>query len=366
MANPMRTFASDNYAGVLPEIMSALTEEAQSGRHARAYGHDNVTNEARLLIHEIFNSSPDDPLPGVHFVFNGTGANILSIMACTHSYHAVICSDISHIICDESSSPETVTGVRLISIPTDENGKINVDIIEEKLDRIGDMHAAQPKMITIAQPTEYGTVYTIDELKQISNLAKKHNLYFHVDGARLFNAASSLNCTLRDITTAVGVDILSLGGTKAGLMYGEAVIIFNQSLLKSDDGQDNSLKYRHKQVMQLASKQRFIAIQFLTLLKNDFWKKSSEHSNGMAQLLKKRLESLPKKNDKPLIRITRPVETNAIFLEIPRDWYKPLSELFPFYMWRTKTSEVRLMCSFDTTENDIDRFINKMNELIQN
>ncbi len=178
MSNPMRTFASDNYAGVLPEIISALAKEAQSKSHARAYGHDDITHEVRLLIKQTFNSSPDDPLPGVYFVFNGTGANILSILACTHSYHAVICSDISHIICDESSSPETVTGVRLISIPTDENGKINIKIIEEKLDRIGDMHAAQPRMITIAQPTEYGTVYTIEELKQLSQLAKKYNLYF--------------------------------------------------------------------------------------------------------------------------------------------------------------------------------------------
>ena len=178
MTNPMRTFASDNYAGVLPEIISALTKEAQSKSHARAYGNDDITREVRLLIQEIFNSSSDDPAPGVYFVFNGTGANVLSILACTHSYHAVICSDISHIVCDESSSPETVTGVRLISIPTDDNGKIDINIIEEKLDRIGDMHAAQPRMLTIAQPTEYGTVYTIEELKQLSQLAKKYKLYF--------------------------------------------------------------------------------------------------------------------------------------------------------------------------------------------
>jgi threonine aldolase len=174
----MRTFASDNYAGVLPEIISALAKEAQSNSHARAYGYDNITHDAHLLIKQIFNSSPDDPTPGVYFVFNGTGANILSIVACTHSYHAVICSDISHIICDESSSPETVAGVRLISIPTDQNGKINLEIIEENLDRIGFIHAPQPKMLTIAQPTEYGTVYTINEMKRLSQLAKKYNLYF--------------------------------------------------------------------------------------------------------------------------------------------------------------------------------------------
>lgn len=178
MSNILRTFASDNYAAVLPEVMEALTKEAQAKSHARAYGHDDITHEFRLLAKQIFNSSPDDSTPGVYFVFNGTGANVLSILACTHSYHAVICSDISHIICDESSSPETVTGVRLVSIPTDENGKMNIELAEEKLDRIGDMHAAQPRMLTVAQPTEYGTVYTIEELKKLSQLAKKYNLYF--------------------------------------------------------------------------------------------------------------------------------------------------------------------------------------------
>lgn len=190
MSTPLRAFASDNYAAVLPEIISALAKEAQSKTHARAYGNDNITHDVRLLIKQIFNSSPDDPTPGVYFVFNGTGANVLSILACTHSYHAVICSDISHIICDESSSPETVTGVRLISIPTDENGKIILQEIEDKLDRIGDMHAAQPRMLTIAQPTEYGTVYTIDELKRLSQLAKKYNLYFRKEISDLFNLIS--------------------------------------------------------------------------------------------------------------------------------------------------------------------------------
>lgn len=248
MSTPLRAFASDNYAGVLPEIITALAKEAQSKTHARAYGNDTITQDVRLVIKEIFNLSADDPTPGVYFVFNGTGANVLSILACTHSYHAVICSDISHIICDESSSPETVTGVRLISIPTDENGKIIVEDIEDKLDRIGDMHAAQPRMLTVAQPTEYGTVYTIDELKRLSQLAKKYNLYFRkanrfdlfnrifsildIDGARLFNAATSLNCNLRDITTGVGVDILSLGGTKVNLSEysNESFIFSNRSV----------------------------------------------------------------------------------------------------------------------------------------
>jgi len=149
-------------------------------------------------------------------------------------------------------------------------------------------------------------------------------------------------------------------------MYGEAVIVFNPALRQVAGDPNDPLKYRHKQVMQLASKQRFIAIQFLTLLENDLWKKSSEHSNSMAKLLKERLELISKKNDQQLIRFTKPVETNAIFLEIPRDWYEPLSSIIPFYMWRTKQCEVRLMCSFDTTENDIDLFINKVNELIEN
>ena len=208
--NILRTFASDNYAGVLPEIIDALVQESKSPSHARAYGNDGITTELRQVFGQTFNQSSDDPLPGVFLVFNGTGANVLSILACTQSFNAVICSDVSHFICDESSSPETVAGVRLMSIPSDENGKIRLDLVEEKLDRIGDMHAAQAKMITIAQPTEYGTVYTIEELKQISALAKKYRLFFRsfdrrdeidltknfvsldIDGARLYNAASAL------------------------------------------------------------------------------------------------------------------------------------------------------------------------------
>lgn len=176
----LRTFASDNYAGVLPEIVAALAEEAQSKSHARSYGNDEITDRTRRLMSEIFSNAS----LGVHFVFNGTGANVLSILACTQSYHAVICADISHLLCDESSAPETVTGVRMIPIPTDAHGKINLELIEEKLDRLGDMHAAQPKLISIAQPTEYGTVYTIDELKQLSQLAKKYNLYFRQSSLR--------------------------------------------------------------------------------------------------------------------------------------------------------------------------------------
>ena len=176
----LRTFASDNYAAVLPEIMEALNREVQLKSHSRAYGNDDRTAEARLLIKQIFHSPSDESIPGVFFVFNGTGANVLSILACTHSYQAVLCSDISHIVCDESTSPEALAGVRLISIPTDENGKMIIEIAEEKLDRLGDMHAAQPRMLTVAQPTEYGTVYTIDELKKLSQLAKKYNLYFRL------------------------------------------------------------------------------------------------------------------------------------------------------------------------------------------
>ena len=172
----LRSFASDNYAGALPEIVRAFAEEALSPSHARAYGLDEISQRTRRLMAEIFST----PSLGVHFVFNGTGANVLSILACTDSYHAVICSDISHILCNESSSPETIAGVRLISVPTDENGKIKIDLIEEKLECIEDMHAAQPRMLTIAQPTEYGTVYSLAELRQLSQLAKKYKLYFRM------------------------------------------------------------------------------------------------------------------------------------------------------------------------------------------
>ncbi|MBC7555324.1 MAG: low specificity L-threonine aldolase [Taibaiella sp.] len=339
----MKSFASDNYAGVLPEVMDAL--HAANVAHARSYGADAITARVSAQFREIFSAGAE-----VFFVFNGTGANVLSISSATQSYNAILCADTSHIYCDESSAPETFTGCRFFPIPANEHGKLTPEAINERLIRKGDVHYAQTAMISITQSTEYGTLYTADEISAIAQLAHAHGLYLHVDGSRFFNAAAALGCSLADISVNAGADILSLGGTKAGMMYGEAVVVFNKGLNKT-------IAYKHKQVMQLASKTRFIAAQFEAMLANELWRKTATHANNMAQLLYKSLSAHEG------VHFTRPVQANALFAEIPRHWYEPLQEHFPFYIWKDNTHEVRLMCAWDTMESDIASFSAAINEL---
>lgn len=332
----MKSFASDNYAGVLPQVMDAL--HAANTDHARSYGADPITARTIALMREVFGGEL-----WAYFVFNGTGANVLSISSATQSYNAILCADPSHIYCDESSAPETFTGCRFFALPANYEGKLTPEVIQERLIRKGDIHYAQTALISITQSTEYGTIYTPDEIKAIADLAHANGLYLHVDGSRFFNATAALGCTLKDITTACGVDILSLGGTKAGMMYGEAVIVFNKELNKH-------IAYKHKQVMQLASKTRFIAAQFEAMLTDELWRTTASHANKMAQLLRTTLLQFPE------VKITKPTHANAVFAEIPRHWYEPLQEHYPFYVWNDSRHEVRLMCSWDTKEEDIVKF----------
>lgn len=331
-----KSFASDNYAGVLPQVMEAL-QRANAG-HARSYGSDEITARTKALFNTVFEAGAD-----VYFVFNGTGANVLSISAATQSYNAILCADTSHIYNDESSAPETFTGCRFFPLAANDEGKIDPATIRERLIRSGDVHYAQTKLISITQATEYGTIYTPEEIKAIANIAHEHGLYLHVDGSRFFNAAAALGCSLADISSKAGVDILSLGGTKAGMMFGEAVVVFNKEL-------NQHIAYKHKQVMQLASKTRYIAAQFEAMLYDELWRKTASHSNEMAKLLYQMLSRYPQ------VKITKPVQASAVFAEIPREWYAPLQESFPFYVWKESTHEVRLMCAFDTTAGDIAAF----------
>ena len=332
----MKSFASDNYAGVLPEVMQALQQA--NDEHARSYGGDDVTARTRELFKEIFGADVD-----VYFVFNGTGANVLSISSITQSYNSVLCANISHIYNDESSAPETFTGCRFFPLQVNEDAKLELPVIEQRLVRKGDIHYAQAKLLSVTQATEYGTVYSADELKEIATLLRKHDVYLHMDGSRLFNAAASLGCSIKEITTDVGLDILSLGGTKAGMMFGEAVVVFNDKL-------KNDIAYKHKQVMQLASKTRFIAAQFGAMFRDQLWRGTAGHANRMAQLLS---DTLSKHKE---IKITKPVQANGVFAIIPRHWNEPLMAQFPFYVWTESTNEVRLLCAFDTTEEDITAF----------
>lgn len=332
----MKSFASDNYAGVLPEVMEAL-QNANSG-HAFSYGSDERTFRTKALFKEVFEADVD-----VFFVFNGTGANVLSISAATQSFHSVLCADISHIYNDESSAPETFTGCRFFPLRTNEHGKLEVKTIAEKIIRKGDLHFPQPRLISVTQSTEYGTVYTPEHLIEIGNLARENNLFFHLDGSRFFNAAARLRCSLADLSTRTGVDILSIGGTKLGMMFGEAVVVFNKKLAEN-------IHYKQKQTMQLASKTRFIAAQFESVLQNELWRKTALHANLMA---KKLCEAISKIRQ---IRVTMPVEANVVFAIFPEAWIPPLQQQFPFYIWNESANEVRLMCSWDTTEEEIEAF----------
>lgn len=272
-----RTFASDNYSGVHPDIMQALTL-ANTG-HTTAYGADVYTERAVEKFKKIF----DDNIE-VFFVYNGTGANVLGLSAITNSFNSIICSDLAHINVDESTGTEKFTGCKLLTIST-LDGKINSPDIEKKIQRINDQHHPQPKVISISQSTEYATVYSLEEIKAISGTAKKHDLLFHMDGSRIGNAAVSLKKYFRSFTCDAGVDVLSFGGTKNGMMFGEAVIFFKKELAKD-------FKYIRKQGMQLHSKGRFIGAQFEKLLEDDLWKRNAQHANLMAQKLAKGLASI--------------------------------------------------------------------------
>jgi threonine aldolase len=337
-----RTFASDNYSGVQPEIMEALLKANQG--HTATYGYYEYTSRAVEGFKKYFGNDIE-----VYFAYNGTGANVLGLQSMTQSFNSIICSDLAHINVDESTAPEKFMGCKLITVPT-KDGKIYAHEIEAKIQRVNDQHHPQAKVISISQSTEYATVYSIEEIKAIATVAKKHNLYFHMDGSRISNAAVSLKENFAAFTLDAGVDVLSFGGTKNGMMFGEAVIFFRPELAAY-------FKYIRKQGMQLHSKMRFIGAQFEALLKNDLWKKSAEHANAMAKFFESELRKIPQ------VTITQKVDANGIFALLPPTSISELQQEHFFYIWNDKTSEVRLMCSFDTTEEDIKSFIKKLKTL---
>jgi threonine aldolase len=331
-----RSFASDNNAGVHPEIMKAI--RAANDGHVVAYGNDPITARAIKQFQKHFGQDI-----AVHFVFGGTGANVLGLKAITKSHQTIICAETAHVNVDECGAPENYTGCKLVLVPTTD-GKLRVEQIKPLLYGIGVEHHVQPGVITVSQATEMGTVYTKKELKTLAGFAHDNGMLLHVDGARLANAAVSLGVTLREITAEAGVDVLSFGGTKNGMMYGEAVIFFDQRLAAD-------FKYIRKQGMQLPSKMRFIAAQFEALLAGNLWRRGATHSNRMAQILGGELAKLSQ------IKITQPVETNGVFAVIPKKHIPALQKKYFFYVWDEEISEVRLMASFDTTEEDIRDFV---------
>jgi threonine aldolase len=338
-----RGFASDNNAGVHPVIMKALNEV--NAGHTLAYGNDQYTGKAVESLQNIFG-----PQSSVFLVFNGTAANVLGIGTLTQPYHSVICAETAHINVDECGAPEKFSGCKLLSVSTT-NGKLTTEGIKKHMHGFGDEHHSQPKMISISQATEMGTVYTPSEVRSLADFAHKHKMKLHMDGARISNAASSLGLGFREFTTDAGVDVLSFGGTKNGMMYGEAVVFF-------DPESAGDFKFRRKQGMQLASKMRFIAAQFNAFLENDLWKQNAAHANNMAKLLYHKVKDIRE------ITVTQEVQANGVFVILPEKIVHDLQKEYFFYPWDEGRSEYRWMTSFDTTEDDINGFMAKLKELL--
>lgn len=331
-----RSFASDNNAGVHPVVLKAIA--AANHGHVVAYGNDPYTERAVKSFKEHLGKSIE-----VFFVFGGTGANVLGLKAMTQPHHAVICAETAHINVDECGAPEKFTGCKLLPVAT-KDGKVTIEHVKPFLDAVGYEHHVQPRVISISQATEMGTVYTPTELKALSTFAHQNGMLLHMDGARIANAAVSLGMRLREISADAGVDVLSFGGAKNGMMYGEAVIFFERSLARD-------FKYTRKQGTHLPSKMRFISAQFEALLANDLWLKNATHANRMAQILAKELTKIPQ------VQITQKVESNGVFARLPEKYLPRLQKEYFFYVWDELTSEVRFMTSFDTTESDIRDFV---------
>jgi threonine aldolase len=333
---PSRSFASDNNAGVHPEVLKALSAVNQG--HVVGYGDDIYTDSAVRLFKRHFGNDIE-----VFFVFNGTAANCLSLKAVTNSYQAVVCAEAAHIYVDECGAPEKFTGCKLIPIPA-QDGKLTVEAVRAVYHGIGVEHHVQPRVIAITQSTEVGTVYKEDEIRQLAKFAHERGMYLHMDGARIANAAASLGLTLRQATRDLGVDVLSFGATKNGGMGAEAVVFFDQKLAAD-------FKFYRKQGMQLASKMRYLSAQFEALLKDGLWLRNAQHSNRMAQLLKRELSKTPQ------VKVAYKVEANGVFVKVPRKAIAKLQKRYFFYMWDEAQSMVRWMCSWDTTEADVKQFV---------
>jgi len=338
----MKSFASDNYSGIHPEIFEAI--QRANLQHEISYGADMFTAEANCLFEKEFGKAE------VLYTFNGTGANVTCLKCCTLPFQGIICSEYAHILVDECGAPTQSIGCSLLPLKTSD-GKLTPEIIKPLLGHIENVHHTQPKVISISQSTEVGTVYSLDELTSLCDFAHSNGMYVHLDGARISNAVAALGVSLKAATVDCSIDIMSFGGTKNGLLIGEAVLIFNDELKAN-------APYFHKQTGQLFSKNRFIAAQFIALLSNNLWLQMATHANKMAQLLSSEVSKFPQ------IKITQKVEANAVFAIIPIEVIEPLRVQYPFYEWDVVTHEQRWMCSFDTTKDDVFGFVRALKELL--
>ncbi|MDR1644919.1 MAG: threonine aldolase [Tannerellaceae bacterium] len=338
----MRSFASDNNSGVHPSIMDAIVEVNRD--HTVGYGDDPYTRAAEKKLKEVFGPSADPFL-----VFNGTGANSVALQAVTRSYHTILCTQTAHIYVDECGAPTRMSGCALTAIPSSD-GKLTPEQLLPHLHHFGVCHHSQPRAVYISQVSELGTVYTADEIRAIATLVHRHDMYLHMDGARLANACASLGCSMKELTADAGVDILSFGGTKNGMMMGEAIVSFRPEL-------SAGLPYFRKQSAQLASKMRYLSAQFLAYLEGDLWLTNASHANRQAARLAAILRAYPD------IHFTQKPESNQLFFTMPAWAARRLAEKYFFYYWDEASSEVRLVTSWDTSAADIDRLQESLHEI---
>lgn len=339
----MRSFGSDNNSGVHPRIMQALAEA--NSDHAIAYGDDPWTSRAKEAISALLDGCGQEP----SFLFNGTGANVVALQACTLPFHSILCATTAHIAVDECGAPGKITGASLKEIATPD-GKLTPELILPHLHGFGFEHHSQPRVIAISQTTELGTCYTLAEVKALADLAHAHGMILFVDGTRIANACAYLKVSLKAITVDCGVDIFTLGGTKNGLMFGEALIPLRKELA-------DHIKFYRKQTTQLFSKMRFISAQFIPYIQENIWLENARKSNAAAQLLMQKMQKVKG------VEITQSVESNALFFILSKDITDKLRERYFFYDWDESRNEMRLVCSWDTSNEDIEQFIGYLKTL---
>ncbi|WP_243547370.1 threonine aldolase family protein [Pseudodesulfovibrio tunisiensis] len=340
----MRSFASDNNSGAHPAVMQALVD-ANPG-DMKAYGDDEISIHTDEVLKEYFGSQAR-----IHYVTTGTAANVLGLRAVTHTYNSVICSDVAHINTDECGAPEAFGGIKLVPVPT-ENGKLTPRAIAPYLGHIGFVHASQPKVISITQPTEVGTLYSLKEIEDICQFAHDRDLLVHMDGARIANACAALDCSFFDMTTALDVDLLSFGGTKNGCIMSEAVLFLNPDI-------GSGFPYLRKQAMQLVSKMRFVSAQLQAYLKDDLWLKNASNANAMARRLAEKAGQIPG------VTIKGSVDCNAVFATMPPAATEILLEKYYFYVWDEHDHTLRWMTSWATTEEMVDEFVEDMRKAVE-
>jgi len=345
-----RGFASDNYAGVHPELFEAM--QSVNEGHEKAYGDDYVTKQLTVTFKEQFGSQAE-----VFPVFNGTGANVVALSAALKRWEAVICAETAHINSDEGGAPEKMAGIKLWTIPTTD-GKLTPELIKPHLFDIGSVHRAQVRAISITQTTEMGTVYSIPEIRALADFAHENNLFLHMDGARLSNAAAALDVSFKAFTTDAGVDLVSFGGTKIGALAAEAVVVLNSAVLAE------AIPYLRKTSMQLPSKMRFVSVQLLALLDNDLAIRSARHANSMAKALDAGVRELAELSG-GRVSVPNPTQANAVFPVLPAELIPVLQEKYWFYVWDHRISQVRWMCAWDTKVEDVEGLLEALRSALK-